>query len=405
MSHQTTLKRSLSLPLITFYGLGTILGAGIYVLIGEVAATASYQAPVAFLLASILAAFSAFSYAELAARFPLSAGEAVYVQQSFGRPGLSRLVGLMIVIIAVVSASTMVNGFVGYMQVFVAWPPWLIITLLVLFLGSVAAWGITESVLIAAFTTLIELGGLLLVLWVSRGGIAELPAHLNLMTPTLEPGIWLGITTGAFIAFYAFIGFEDIVNVAEEVKHPTRNLPLAVLLSLGIATLLYLAVSIFSILIVSPEELGGSGAPLAMVYERATGEKPVFITLIGLAAVINGAMIQIILSTRVLYGMASQKWLPAWLGEVHPWTRTPLKTTVLITIVILVLALTLPLVTLAKVTSLFTLSVFSLINLSLWVVKRRDPHPPGITVFPAWLPMTGFIVSLTFICIQVAQGF
>jgi APA family basic amino acid/polyamine antiporter len=405
LNKNAPLKRSLSLPLITFYGLGSILGAGIYVLIGEVVARAGYHAPTAFLVASVLAAFSAFSYAELSARFPLSAGEAVYLQRAFGRRWFSMLFGLMIVMIGVVSGATLVNGFVGYLQVFIAMPAWLIITLLVLVLGGVAAWGITQSAIIAALATLIELGGLLIILWVSRHMLGDLPSFLPQMVPTFEPGVWLGIAGAAFIAFYAYIGFEDMVNVAEEVKRPTRNLPLAIFLAFGIATLLYLAVSIVALLVVPPAELGGSGAPLALVYEQATGSKPIFISLISLAAVVNGALIQFILASRVLYGMASQGWLPSLFGKVHPATQTPLFSTLLITLVVLLLALWLTLVTLAKVTSLITLLVFSMVNLSLWVVKRRDPRPLGITVFPAWLPMLGFITSFTFACLQIVQGF
>lgn len=405
LNSNITLRRSLSLPMITFYGLGTILGAGIYVLIGEVVANAGYQAPIAFFVASLLAAFSAVSYAELSARFPFSAGEAVYLQQAFGRRWLSRMMGLMIVLIGVVSTATLVNGFVGYLQVFAAMPAWLIILLLVVLLGALAAWGIAQSAMVAAATTIVELLGLLLVLWVSRDSLGELPVTLPQMAPSFEPGVWFGIAGGAFIAFYAYIGFEDIVNVAEEVKRPTRNLPLAIFLALGIATLLYMAISVVAILVVPPADFAGSDAPLAMVYEQATGRKPTFISLIGLAAVLNGALIQIIMATRVLYGMASQGWLHSHFSRVHPVTRTPLISTLIISLVVLILALWLPLVTLAKVTSLITLLVFSLVNLSLWMVKRRDPRPAGITVFPAWLPMVGFICSSVFAGFHMVRGF
>jgi len=403
VSQVTTLKRAFSLPLLTFYGLGTILGAGIYVLIGEVAGSAGLYAPLAFAIASLLAGFSAFSYAELPARFPLSAGEAVYTQRAFGKTWLAVGVGLMIALIGMVSSATLVNGFVGYMQVFVQWPAWLIISLLVLLLVGVAMWGISESAWLAALTTLIEMGGLLLILWVAMPEVELAPALHNLAALPQDLPTLAGVLGGAFIAFYAFIGFEDIVNVAEEVRDPVRTLPRAVLLSLAIATMLYMVIALVAVTLMPPAELAASDAPLALVYERATGAEPIFIGLIGLTAVINGALIQIVMASRVLYGMAGQGWIPGWLAAIHPRTRTPLHSTLLIGATILALALWLPLLTLAKLTSLVTLVVFSLINLSLWRIKLREPRPDGVMVFPLWLPMAGFFFSAFFALFQLWQ--
>jgi amino acid transporter len=173
-----TLKRAFTLPLLTFYGLGTIIGAGIYVLIGEVAGSAGMAAPFAFIVAALLATFSALSYAELSARYPLSAGEAVYTWHAFSLRSLSRLVGMMLVMIGLVSGATLVSGFVGYFQVFLPWEDWLIITLLVLALGALAVWGIAESAWVAAITTLVEIGGLLLVVFTAGDNLATLPQRL-----------------------------------------------------------------------------------------------------------------------------------------------------------------------------------------------------------------------------------
>lgn len=403
MKDPTSLKRAFSLPLLTLYGLGTILGAGIYVLIGEVVANAGMMAPLAFLLASLLATFSAFSYAELAARFPFSAGEAIYVQQAFGSRALARVVGLLIVSIGVVSSATLINGFVGYIHVFIDIEPWLANLLLLLVLVGLALWGITQSAWVAATSSVVVVSGLVLVFAVAAPSLGDLPSRWEEMLPSWEIGMWAGVVAGAFVAFYAYIGFEDIVNVAEEVQQPSRNLPLAVLICLGISTLLYMAVAMVVVLQVPVSELAGSSAPLALVYERATGEPPVFIGIISLAAVIGGALIQIIMASRVLYGMARQGWLPAVFETVHPVTRTPHVATLFVGVVILVLALWLPLLTLAEITSLITLTVFSLLNLSLWQVKRRDPRPSGIMVFPRWLPVAGFLSSVSFILFQLAR--
>jgi APA family basic amino acid/polyamine antiporter len=392
------LKRSISLPLLTFYGLGTILGAGIYVLIGEVVAEAGIRAPIAFLVAALLAVFTAFSYAELSARFPRSAGEAVYVMEAFHRRRLSLLMGLLVILIGTVSAATIANGFVGYFRVFFELPPWLIIVVLVGLLGLVAAWGITESVWLATLVTLLEVFGLLLILWVAGDSLATLPQRWpEFVAGGGDSTLWVGILAGAFLAFYAFIGFEDMVNVAEEVKDPSRNLPKAIVLALVISSLLYLLVVLVSVLSVPVAELAGDPAPLSKVYEYRTGASPTLITLISLVAVVNGALIQIIMASRVLYGLSWQGWLPELFSRVHPGRQTPLYATVLVTLVVLVLALWFPLLTLAKATSLVTLLVFALVNLSLWRVKRFDRRPAGIRVYPRWVPAMGFVISLVFV--------
>ena len=404
MHQPARLKRGLSLWLLVFYGLGNILGAGIYVLVGKVAGSAGLFAPVAFFVASLVAAFTALTYAELVARYPLSAGEAVYVQKGLRLPALSVVVGLLIVLMGSVSAATIARGFIGYLDILIELPDAVAITLLVFVLGATAIWGIVESVTIAALVTLIELLGLGLVLAVAGDNLFTIPDRLPELLPPLDPVIWQGIMLGAFLAFYAFVGFEDMVNVAEEVRNPVRNVPLAILLALGITTLLYAAVSLAAILTVAPEQLAASNAPLATVYEQATGSKPVVLSIISIFAVVNGALIQIIMSSRILYGMSRQGWLPALFGRVWSKTQTPVAATVAAAATVLVLALWLPLVTLAKSTSFLVLIVFTLMNLSLLRIKLRDPHPEGIRVVPRWIPAGGIIASLGLLLFQLYAG-
>jgi APA family basic amino acid/polyamine antiporter len=394
------LKRSLSLPLVTFYGIGTILGAGIYVLVGKVAGFAGMFTPFAFLLASLLAALSAFSYAELSARFPKSAGEAVYVQEGLGWRKLSIIVGVSIVFAGIISVATLVHGFVGYFQVFVDVPAIVVIISLTLLMGLVVAWGINESVIIASLMTLLEIGGLVLIIWVARESFSLLPARWSEMLPPLALPAWGGIVAGSFIAFYAFIGFEDIVNVAEEVRNPRRNLPRAIVIALVVTSLFYFVVAVVSIFTLAPTELARTDAPLAEIYRHVTGQRPLVITIISLVSVLNGALIQIIMASRVLYGMSRQGWLPARLGRVNVRTHTPLLATGLVTGVVLLFALWLPLVTLAKLTSFIILIVFTLINLSLWQIKIRAPQPEDIRMVPMWVPIIGFFFSSAFVIYQ-----
>ena len=221
--------------------------------------------------------------------------------------------------------------------------------------------------------------------------------------PPADAGVWRGILLGAFLAFYAFIGFEDMVNVAEEVKDPGRNLPRAILLTLAIATLLYMLVAVAAVLALPAAELAHSDAPFALLYTRATGRPPTAISVISLFAVVNGALIQIIMASRILYGMSREGWLHAALGRVHPVRRTPLLATALVTLAVLALALWLPLVTLARATSFITLVAFSLINLALLRIKRRTPRVAGAPCYPLWVPLIGFLTSSGFVLFQVVH--
>ncbi|NNG12859.1 MAG: amino acid permease [Halobacteria archaeon] len=397
---QPSLRRSLSLPLTTLYGLGNILGAGIYVLIGKVVAEAGLFAPVSFLLASLLACLTAFTYAELSARFPLSAGEAVYIQEGIGIQAVSALVGLLIILAGIVSAATILRGFTGYLQVFVTIPGGAAILLLVLMLGGLAAWGISESVRVAALITLIEIAGLLLIIWIAAPDLAAVrPAPAD-FTPLSGTSAWYGIFIGGFLAFYAFIGFEDMVNVAEEVQQPSSNLPRAILIALAVSTLLYFLVALAAVVSVPAGELADANAPLAFIYQYVTGRDPVVITLIGMLAVINGALIQIIMASRVCYGMGRKHWLPAVFARVNPLTRTPIVATVVVSALVLVMALWLPIETLAKATSYLLLIVFALVNLALWRLKQAATHPPGIIRVPLWVPVMGFFASAAFVFVQ-----
>lgn len=407
---QPTLKRSLSLPLITFYGLGNILGAGIYVLVGKVAGEAGYFAPLSFLIASMIAAISAFTYAELSARYPVSAGEAVYVYEGFGLQKLSLLVGLMITLAGIVSAAAIAHGFAGYMQVFFDLPRWLIITTLMLVLGSLAAWGINQSVRVAALLTVAEIAGLLLIIYVGADQLpmlSQLSEQLYLQNQTglTQHFSLLGIFSGAFLAFYAYIGFEDMVNIAEEVKNPQHTMPRAILWCVIVSTLLYSGVTLVSISVLTPAELTQTDAPLAMVYTRATGDAPVVITMIGIFAVINGSLIQLIMSSRLLYGMASRHWLPEYLGKIHPGTRTPINSTLVTVGLMLFFALVFQIVALAEITSYLVLMVFALVNLALIKIKKTHPAPEGVFVFSVWLPRLGFLTTTSFLFIEIVAGF
>jgi len=395
------LRRSIGLPLLLFYGLGNIIGAGIYVLIGKVSGEAAMYAPVAFLVASVVAGFSAFSYSEMSARYPLSAGEAVYIEEGFHLKNLSRLTGLLIAMAGMVSAATISRGFYGYFYTFFQAPEILVITTIILFLGLLTVWGISQSVGAAAFLTVIEIAGLLLIIWAGKEVLSTAPAHVEELLPPLQSSVWTGIIFGGFLAFFAFIGFEDMVNIAEEVKNPQRTLPAAILLALLIATLIYASVSLIAVLALDPATLSESKAPLADLLSATSDIDPRVISSIGMFAIVNGALIQIIMASRIFYGMAKKGWIWSGLAKVSKKTRTPVVATWLVIVIVLNLALWFPLEALAKGTSYLILIVFALVNASLISIKWSKPPAVGIINVPIWVPVAGFFSSVSLALFQL----
>lgn len=397
MPEQTALRRTLSLPQLVLYGLGTTIGAGIYALVGEMAGISGYYAPVSFLVASIMAALTALSFAELSGRYPRCAGAALYVKEGFSSERLSTIVGLLVIAAGLVSSAAILNGFTGYLGEFIELDRVTAIIIVTLVIGAIAAWGIAESVTIAAFVTVIEIAGLLLIIAVSYSGLTELPDRWRELVPAADSASWYGIYAGSLLAFYAFIGFEDMVEVAEETRQVRRNLPIGILLTLGITTLLYMAIMVTAVMAMPPEQLAQTQVPLARLYEHSTGDDAVIISIIGLFALINGSLIQLIMASRVLYGMSSRKLLPAIISFVDKRTQTPLVATALSTVAILLLAVSGTLASLAEATSLIMLIVFALVNLSLLQVKRKQPKPEGLIIFPMYVPLLGFLISTGFV--------
>jgi len=405
MTKQVKLKRTLSLTQLVLYGLGTTIGAGIYALVGELAGISGYMAPSAFLLASLMAGLTALSFAELSGRFPKAAGASLYINQAFGSHKLSTIVGLLVFFGGVVSSAALINAFIGYLQQFIEIQRLTSILLICLIIGGLAAWGIAQSVFIAGFITLIEIGGLALIIFYSAPIFIELPARLPDLIPGSDLTHWSAIYAGALLAFYAFIGFEDMVDVAEEVNNVKRNLPIAIILTLSITTVIYMLIMLAAVLAIPPEQLAHEKAPLVALYSHFSDDDPIIIGLIGMLAIINGALIQTIMASRVLYGLGSRGHLHIAFSKVHSFTQTPLLATATAIISIFLFALFGKLSVLAESTSLIILCIFSLVNLALWRIKKRDPQPENTIIFPIWLPIAGFFVSSGFVLSQVVHFF
>ncbi len=395
------LRRRLTLPLLVLYGVGITIGAGIYVLIGAVAGHAGKYAPWSFVLAAASMAFTVGSYAELATRFPVSAGEAAYVRAAFHSRLASTLTGLLTIVIAVVASATVVLGAAGYIAQFTDLPQGVIVALVLAALGAVAAWGILESVLLASLFTLIEAGGLIVII------VAGLHAGLPLTGALSEPpplAALAGIAYASLLAFFAFIGFEDLANVVEEAKVPHRDIPRAMVLTLIISTVLYVAVAAIAVAAVPPETLAASRAPLSLVFRTLAGISPATISVIAIVATLNTILAQLSMAARVIYGMAKQGDLPGFAGRVHPKTATPLNATALIVLATLTLALFVPFERLAEGTSLATLTVFALVNLSLLRLRQQKVHTHGPHVrVPFWVPAAGFVTCLAMMAAAIAR--
>jgi len=397
------LVRSLTLTHAVLYGLGVTIGAGIYVLVGLAAGRSGMHAPLAFMGAALVMAFSAASFAELGTRMPVSASEAAYVQAAFRLDWLSLGVGLLVVTTAIVSAATISVGGAGYVAVFLPVPaPW-IISVVVLAMGGVACLATVQSVTFAAIMTLVEVGGLVLIIIAGLGHGTDVVTRLPEIWPSSgDSTAWIGIAGTALIAVFAFIGFEHLVNVAEEMKEPSRTLPRALFLTLGLTALVYALVVWIAVTAVPPQELARSSAPLALVFERLTGLPIVTLSAIAVVATLNGIIVHMIMIGRVIYGLADQGNLPKLLARLNSVTHTPLLATAIGVGAILALALVVPLAGLADLTARFTLIVFATINLALIRIKSRNEVAPlGAFICPRWVPFAGLVSSVLLLVVDL----
>lgn len=391
-----TLIRSLSLSHAVLYGLGVTIGAGIYVLVGVAAGRSGMNAPLSFLIAALAMGFTAAAFAELGTRMPVSASEAAYVEAAFHRKSLGLMVGLLVVITAVISAATISAGSAGYIAAIVRFPDTWIIVGVVLATGLIASLGTSQSIAIAGAMTLVEIGGLLLIVGAGLGQEPEVFTRLPEIVPAIgDASAWLAIGGTTVIAVFAFIGFEHLVNVAEELKEPNRTLPRALFLTLGITAALYVLVVWIAVVTVPPPELAASKAPLAEVFGRLTGLSPMTMSAIAIVATMNGIVVNMIMIARVLYGLSMQGMLPRFLSLLSTRTRTPVLGTAIAACAILTLTLAFPLERLAEIASQGTLLMFAIINLALICIKRSSPsNPPGTFVCPMWMAFSGLFSSV-----------
>ncbi len=375
---------------IVAYAVGDILGAGIYTLVGRVVGVAGGGAFASFLVAAAIAALTGLSYAEMVSRHPVAAGASAYAERAFGSRLVAFLVGFAVLASGVTSAATVSRAFVGYLDTFVVVPPLVASVGLLVLISALSYRGIRASTRANFLVTAVELAGLLLVVgagayaWATRGPIGE--------ADTFAPTSARGVLDGATVAFYAYIGFEDTVNVAEEVREPERAIPRAILIAVSLTTVLYVAVASLAVATVPLARLGASYAPLLGVLDAADLRMPRrAFSFIALMSVVNTGLLNLVMASRLAYGMARRGLLPAAIGRVHAKRRTPWVAVLAALLVAIALATTGGAQLLAQTTSFLLLAVFFVVHLGLSKLKRHRDAPVPAFSTPAFTPGLGAI--------------
>ncbi|ANJ28892.1 amino acid permease [Agromyces aureus] len=404
------MKRVLGPGLLLLFIVGDILGTGIYALTGQVAAEVGGAAWLPFLLAFAVATVTAFSYLELVTKYPQAAGAALYTHKAFGIHFFTFIVCFIVMASGITSASTASRAFAANLLVAFGIPDATVTTMLIalafiLLIMLVNLRGVTESVWLNVLLTLVELSGLLLVIfigmWAIAGGNADWSRVVAFETPE-DKGVLLAVSTATSLAFFAMVGFEDSVNMAEETKDPSRIFPKMMLTGLGIAAVIYVLVSITVVALVPIGDLVGSETPLVTAVEAAAPGFPIndLLPFISMFAVANTALINMMMASRLLYGMSRQKVLPPFLGRVAPKRQTPwaaiLFTSALAAGLIVYVSLDAEgsiVALLGGTTSLLLLTVFAIVNVTV-LVLRRQPVDHRHFRTPVALPVIGALTCL-----------
>lgn len=409
---QTELKRAIGPKLLLLFIVGDILGTGVYALTGQVAGEVGGAAWAPFLVAFAIAMVTAFSYLELVTKYPRAAGAALYTHKAFGIHFVTFLVAFTVMCSGITSASTASKAFAANLADGFGLDSentGLVLGIAVAFMLLVAAVnfrGVGESVKANVVLTCIELSGLLLVIGVgvyaASGGKADF-SRVTVFDTSSERNVFLAVTAATALAFFAMVGFEDAVNMAEETKDPVRTFPRMMITGIGITGVIYVLVAVFAVALVPVGELGEGDTPLTKVVSVGAPDLPIdtLMPFIAMFAVANSALINMLMASRLIYGMARQEVLPPALGRVHRGRQTPWVAIVFTTVIALGL---ITLVTtndgsavaaLGGTTALLLLGVFTVVNIAV-LVLRRDRIDREHFVTPTVLPVVGALACFFF---------
>ncbi|MBT4192168.1 MAG: amino acid permease [Candidatus Diapherotrites archaeon] len=376
-----TLKRSISLKQAIIYGVGIILGAGIYALIGEAAGIASYNVWLAFVVAAIIASFTALSYAELSAIFPKSAAEFVYVQETTKSKSWAFFVGYLTIVTGVISVAAVALGFASYFKFFFPINPIIIAVAVIAILSLINFRGIEESAKLNTIFTLIEAAGLVFIIIIGASFLGSAPLLVIPIEGALSSAFLGPIFGAAALIFFAYLGFEDIANIAEETKEPKKTIPKALIVSLIVTTIIYVLVAMVAVSVVSPALLAESSSsviqtegPLALVASTALNNPMggLIFTFIALFATANTILVLLIVSSRMMYGMARAGSLPKQIAKIHKKTQTPVLAVALVGIISILFTLNGSIGDVANLTNLGVFLIFFAVNIALLIHRYKN---------------------------------
>ena len=400
-----TLRRAIGRKVLLLFVVGDILGAGIYALTGKVAGEVGGAIWIPFVCAFVLATLTATAYAELVGRFPQAAGAALYTQKAFRKPFFTFIVAFAVLMSGITSAGAAARAFGGdYLAEFISVPTLLAAWFFLLVITAVNVIGISESVKVNVVLTLIEASGLIVILAIGAYALIQGdgdPSRTMQLDTDGTP--WIAILGATGLAFYALLGFEDSVNLAEETRHPRRDFPRALFGGLIIAGLIYLGVALTTSMLVDTETLTESTGPLLEVVKVAgLTFPPKLFALIALFAVTNTALINMIMASRLVYGMSNEGIVPAIFGRVGAKRQTPYVAIAFTVLIAMTLVATGDLAGLADTTVLLLLLVFAVVNIAVLVLRKvpdeDDEKIEGDSEksfrAPTWAPVAGAVVSL-----------
>ncbi|MGC3992209.1 MAG: amino acid permease [Chthoniobacteraceae bacterium] len=404
------LQRTIGRWQVLFYGLGSMLGAGIYSLVGRAAGSLGNAVWLAFAAAMVAALLTGLSYACVGSRYAKAGGAAYVTHRASRKPWLSYMVGLAVMMSGLTSMATGAQAIAENLEkVFgMELPIKLVAIGIVLLVGCVIYRGIRESMWLNILCTVVEASGLIFIIAVGMrfwGGVN----YLETAGDTLDGGPGSGITLalvmqGAVLMFFSFIGFEDILNVSEEVKNPRKDIPFGLIGAMIAATIIYMAVAITAVSVIPWQELSKSTTPLMEVAHRAApwfkGIDSVYLA-ITIFAIGNTALLNYLMGSRLIYGMSRQGLLPAMLGRIHPKRHTPYVAILLLFGIVTALISIGGVKALAESTVMLLLTVFTIVNVSLVVLKRRAGEAKGGFEVPILVPILGALVCASLICVRV----
>jgi len=394
------LKREVGLFAVTSWGVGIILGAGIYVLVGEAAGIAGNSVWLSFILGAMVAALTGLSYAELSSVFPKDAAEYYYVKIACGCEILSFMVGWLTILTGIISVSAVALGFAGYLQGLFGLPRIVAALVLIVVLSYINYLGIKESTGMNILFTFVEAAGLVLFIAIGIGSLGS----VDLLE---APNGLSGVLSASALVFFAYLGFEDIVNIAEETKKPEKTIPKALILSILITILLYVLVAFVAVSLADWQALGKSNAPLAFAASQVLGENAfMLMSIIALFATSNTVLIMLVVGSRMIYGMAKEGAFPSFLSRINIKKNTPslaIIVTMLVSIFFLFIG---DLELVAALTSFGAFITFAFVNISLIYIRYRRTElerPFKTPLNIGRFPITGFLGLLT--CLFFASQF